>query len=376
MSKQAPGRPDLAVTLRTPEAVDQALRDPALRVVGRGAWHEDPRVNDLIDRMPSMHDDDVRRACLIPVRALLSPDAVQAAAPSMRLAMRELALSASRSGAQMDLVDAYTSLVAPTFLRTYLGLESAVSARDLRAFSASLTAELVKQGPPDQDRVEIILGVSERIRALVSSLRRRHSGDHPLDRVIAAVPDDRDVTAVVCLLASGGQETVSSLTCSVLLAICDEPAQAVRWLHNPLAVVDEMARLLPPIMMLARQAAVDIRIDGVTIQAGRTVLLDLTSASRGNAEGLAKPLGTGSAGLAFGMGIHRCLGRSVARAIVPIATDAILDALPHLRESTFRVSGSPVPGVFRGPTSMSVIHPTVDSGVWHPSDVAVEEREA
>jgi cytochrome P450 len=80
--------------------------------------------------------------------------------------------------------------------------------------------------------------------------------------------------------------------------------------------------------------------------------------------------------LAFGMGIHRCLGRSVARAIVPIATDAILDALPHLRESTFRVSGSPVPGVFRGPTSMSVIHPTVDSGVWHPSDVAVEEREA
>ena len=369
MSEQAPGRADLAVMLRTPEAVDQALRDPALRVVGRGAWHEDPRVNDLIDRMPSMHDDEVRRACLIPVRALLSPDAVQAAAPKMRLATRELALSASRSGAQLDLVDTYTSLVAPAFLRSYLGLESAVSARDLRAFSASLTAELVKQGPPDQDRVEIILGVSERVRALVSSLRRRHPGGHPLDRVIAAVPDDRDVTAVVCLLASGGQETVSSLTCSVLLAICEESAQAVRWLHNPLAVVDEMARLLPPIMMLARQAAVDI-------QAGRTVLLDLTSASRGNAEGLAKPPGTGSAGLAFGMGIHRCLGRSVARSIVPIAIDEILDALPHLRECTFRVLGSPVPGVFRGPTSMSVIHPTVDSGVWHPSDVAVEEREA
>lgn len=384
MSEHSSAQQTRAVILRTPAAIDQALREPALRVAGRGTWHADPRVHDLIDRMPSMHDDEGRRASLIPVRVLLSPDAVRAAAPRMRREMKELALVASqtsplsgsavparqRTEPEMDLVESYTSLIAPSFLRSHLGLEPAVSAHDLRSFSMSLTAELVNQGPPDQRRVAAILDVSDRLRAFVGTLRRQDLADHPLDPLIAAVPDDADVAAVVCLLASGGQETVSSLTCSVLQAITQDPAHpaerdgyADRWHSDPVAVVDELARLLPPIMMLARRAEANVEIDGIAIEAGRTVLMDVTSASAG-------------AGLAFGMGLHRCLGRSVARAIIPIAVDQLLETAPHLREATFRASGSPVPGVFRGPTTMFVSSPTGATPVWDSSDVVVDQREA
>ncbi len=350
MNEQASLRDERLTVLRGPEAIDQALRDGALQVAGRGAWHDDPRVNDLIDRMPSMHDDDARRAGLAPLRPLLSPDAAREAAPSMRLEMRALALAAYAVPSPMDLVDCYTSLIAPTFLRSHLGLESVVSARDLRAFSLSLTAELVRQGPPGAARVDVIVDVSRRLEGFAGSLRRSRGGDHPLGPLIAAVPDDRDVAAVVCLLASGGQETVSSLTCSVLLAITEGSINDERWRGEPVAVVDEIAGMLPPIMTLARQARQGTEVDGVAIPAGRTVLLDLTSLS-------------GSAALAFGMGIHRCLGRSVARTIVPVAVDELLDVMPHLRDAAFDWSGSPVPGVFRGPLRMSVSCPSGAAGV-------------
>lgn len=350
MSDDAPVATTRAVILRTPAAVDQALRDPALRVAGRGTWHDDPRVHDLIDRMPSMHDGEARREGLVPVRALLSPDAARTAAPAMKREMRALAQEQLLDS--IDLVDSYTSLIAPTFLRSHLGLSPAVSARDLRAFSTNLTAELVRQEPQDPRRVEVILDVNGRIRDHIAHVRRDRAGGHPLDPLIAAIPDDRDVAAVVCLLASGGQETVSSLACGVFIALAQDPATLSRWRTDPGAVVDERAGLQPPIMVLARRAETDTRADGIDIQAGRTVLLDLAS-------------GAAASGLAFGMGLHRCLGRSVARAIIPVAVDEALEVRPSLLQARFRPEGSPVAGVFRGPVRMFVDSPAPTGAGWN-----------
>jgi len=362
-----------AIVLRTPTAIDQALRDPALRVAGRDTWHSDPRVHDLIDRMPSMHDDESRRRGLVPVRALLSPDAARGATPVMQREMRALAVARPLDDPAVDLVESFTSLIAPTFLRSHLGLDTAVSAHDLRDFSTSLTAELVRPGTPDPDHVAVILDVSRRLREAVAGVRRsqaKRAGqagplgdlrrDHPLTPLIAAVPDDHDVAAIVCLLASGGQETVSSLTCSVLMAIAQDPVMSSRWRTDPVAVVDELAGLLPPIMMLARRAEAATRTDGIDIPGGRTVLLDLAS---------------GAGGMAFGMGLHRCLGRSVARAIIPIAVNAVLDAHPSLRSARFRPEGSPVAGVFRGPVRLFADSSAASDPGWDALSTLLDQRE-
>ena len=362
-----------AIVLRTPTAIDQALRDPALRVAGRDTWHDDPRVHDLIDRMPSMHDDESRRRGLVPVRALLSPDASRAATPVMQREMRALAVARPLDDPAVDLVESFTSLIAPTFLRSYLGLDTAVSAHDLRDFSTSLTAELVRPGTPDPDLVAVILDVSGRLREAVTVVRRSQAKgagqagplgdlrrDHPLAPLIEAVPEDHDVAAIVCLLASGGQETVSSLTCSVLMANAQDPVMASRWRTDPVAVVDELADLLPPIMMLARRAEAATRTDGIDIPGGRTVLLDLAS---------------GAGGMAFGMGLHRCLGRSVARAIIPIAVNAVLDAHPSLRSARFRPEGRPVAGVFRGPVRLFADSPAASDPGWDALSTMLGQRE-
>lgn len=351
-----------AIVLRTPTAINQALRDPALRVAGRDTWHDDPRVHDLIDRMPSMHDDESRRRGLVPVRALLSPDAARAATPVMQREMRALAVARPLDDPAVDLVESFTSLIAPTFLRSYLGLDTAVSAYDLRDFSTSLTAELVRPGTPDPDHVAVILDVSGRLREAVAVVRRSQAkrAGHPLAPLIAAVPEDHDVAAVVCLLASGGQETVSSLACSALMAIAQDPVTSSRWRTDPVAVVDELAGLLPPIMMLARRAETATRADGIDIPGGRTVLLDLAS---------------GADGTAFGMGLHRCLGRSVARAIIPIAVNAVLDAHPSLRNARFRPEGSPVAGVFRGPVRLFADSPAASDPGWDALSTLLDQRE-
>jgi len=340
-SDAAPGRDvGWGVTLWGARAVDQALRDPVLRVAGRDIWHDDPRVQDLVDRMPSMHDDPARRRALIQVRALMSPDASRAAAAMMRVQMRDLARDAVTSeGPEVDLVDRFTSLIAPTFLRQHLGLSEILSALALRSFSVALGAELVNRGKPDPQRVASILAVSEALRAFAALLRSQPLDEHPLSDLVAHVPDDRDVAAVIALLASGGQETVSSLTCSVILALSDEHSTACTWETDPVSVVDDLAGRRPPITMLARVAAEATQADGVAIDQGRIVMLQL---DREAAE----------AGLAFGMGLHRCLGRNFARMVIPIAVNELRAVWPCWPPEDLHAEGGGTVPVFRGPARM------------------------
>jgi cytochrome P450 len=143
------------------------------------------------------------------------------------------------------------------------------------------------------------------------------------------------------LLLAAGQETATHLLGTAVLSLLRHPDQWERLMAEPELVesaVEECLRYESPFQFLTRTAAQDVEVAGVTIRAGQTVMLLLGSANR-DARVFAEPdrLDVGRADnrhLAFGRGIHYCLGASLAKQEVLIALRALVRRLPTLRLTT------------------------------------------
>ncbi|MGW2849742.1 cytochrome P450, partial [Streptomyces sp. NPDC001274] len=101
------------------------------------------------------------------------------------------------------------------------------------------------------------------------------------------------------------------------------------------SAVEELLRFLSIADGISRVAVEDIEVAGVTIRAGDGVVLSVATSNRDEA---AYPspdeldLGRNARNhVAFGFGIHQCLGQNLARAEMEIALPALFDRLPGLR---------------------------------------------
>jgi cytochrome P450 len=123
-----------------------------------------------------------------------------------------------------------------------------------------------------------------------------------------------------------------------VLALLSHPAELELLQARPELVdsaVEELLRYDPPVQMLARYARSSAEISGVTIPAGSFALLLAGAANRD--PGLCVEPGRFSVErgvrrhLAFGHGIHFCLGAPLARLEAAIALRQLLPLLPELR---------------------------------------------
>jgi cytochrome P450 len=141
------------------------------------------------------------------------------------------------------------------------------------------------------------------------------------------------------LLLVAGHETTANMIGLSTVALLREPAQLQRLLAEPESVpaaVDELLRYLTIVHNGLRRIAVeDVEIGGVTVRAGEGLVVPLQSANRDPAVfDLPDELDLGRAArnhLAFGYGIHQCLGQPLVRAELQIALPALFRRLPGLR---------------------------------------------
>ena len=122
--------------------------------------------------------------------------------------------------------------------------------------------------------------------------------------------------------------------------------------------IEEVLRFESPIQCLFRQATGDIDIAGATIPAGARVLLLNGSANRDEAHfqhadqfALAQ---NPSDHLAFGYGIHYCLGAQLARLEARVALDALLFGMPPFSRQTETVERIRVLNL-RGPQTLPLV---------------------
>ncbi|MBU6316413.1 MAG: cytochrome P450 [Acidobacteria bacterium] len=155
------------------------------------------------------------------------------------------------------------------------------------------------------------------------------------------------------IAATAGHDTTSNSMSGGLLALIEHPDELARLKADPsllTTAVDEMIRWTSPVKHFMRTATVDYDIRGTTVTAGQDVLLSYWSANR-DEDVFTDPFRfdvgrSPNKHLAFGFGVHYCLGAMLARMEMKALFGALLPRLeyvelagdPELVRSTF-VSG-------------------------------------
>ncbi|MFE2931116.1 cytochrome P450 [Streptomyces sp. NPDC059278] len=174
--------------------------------------------------------------------------------------------------------------------------------------------------------------------------KRRHPGDSLLDRLVSARDgDDRlseeELVSLAVLLLVAGHETTTNFLGNATLSLLQHPAELDRLRQDPddiPALLDELLRFDSPVSTATfRYTTEALTLGGTDIPAGAPVLVALGAANR-DPERFPSPdqldANRDAAGhLAFGHGIHRCVGAPLAKAEAEIALRAVLTRFPGLR---------------------------------------------
>ena len=195
----------------------------------------------------------------------------------------------------------------------------------------------------------VILAAFEQLDAYLEDMidRRRHTlTDDLISDLIRAEDDgDRLTHAELVRLAStlliGGTDTTRNQLAAAVQVLADHPDQwALLAAHPELATdaVHEVMRYCPIVFGVARKAAEDVELAGVTIPAGTLVLANTASANRDPAvyddpDRLDITRNDPPAMLTFGGGTHYCLGAHLARLELTEALRIITQRMPNPRRT-------------------------------------------
>jgi len=131
---------------------------------------------------------------------------------------------------------------------------------------------------------------------------------------------DFDTASYYVIIATAGHDTTSSTIAGGLHALIQHPAEMARLRDDPgllPTAADEMIRWVTPVKEFMRTAAADTEVGGVPVKRGEAVLLSYPSANR-DEEVFDDPFRFDvgrdpNRHLAFGFGVHFCLGAALAR---------------------------------------------------------------
>ncbi|MFE4696492.1 cytochrome P450 [Streptomyces sp. NPDC056738] len=173
--------------------------------------------------------------------------------------------------------------------------------------------------------------------------KEKAPGDGLLDELIRdqlreGELDREELISLATILLVAGHETTANMISLGTFTLLSHPEQLGELRAEPTlmpAAVEELLRFLSIADGLLRVAAQDIEIAGATIRAGEGVVF---STSVVNRDELAFPQPdtldwhrSARHHVAFGFGIHQCLGQNLARAEMEIALRSLFDRFPGLR---------------------------------------------
>ncbi len=236
---------------------------------------------------------------------------------------------------------------------------------DFRRWSGILVAGSVQM---IETFVDAATAMVSYVRELIAD-KRAAPGDDLLSDLIA-VRDDGDrltedeLTSMVFLLLVAGHETTVNLICNGMHSLLTHPDQ-LRLLRDAPerlpAAVEELLRFDGPLQATVPYVtAAPVRICDVTIPAGEVVLPVLLAANRDPRQ-FTRPAEldltrSAASHVAFGHGLHHCLGAPLARLEGRIAIGSLVDRFPDMRLADPTAEPTRHPGMLmNGLTELHVV---------------------
>ena len=273
------------------------------------------------------------------IHGYFTPKAMELWRPLVQSAINQLLDEAEERG-HMDVMRDYATPLPLLVIAAMMGIETTD-----RQFIRSLAEKLLFIGRGNNDRMqpltEGIMGLQEYLRPMVTERIKNPNGDL-LDRMTDAyrvgVMNEEQVVANSILLLLAGHETTINLICNGTRAFMTHPDQWELFKSDPNArmirATEECLRYDPPVKSITRIAGDTIELGGKQINRDERMRWFVTSANR-DPEVFDRPEDFDierypNPHVAFGSGIHHCLGATLARLEGQEAFKALAERFPNV----------------------------------------------
>ena len=237
---------------------------------------------------------------------------------------------------RFDLLDAYARPLPVTVIARLLGVPEEMGPQLLRWSNDMVRMYMAGRSRADEDAA---VSATEAFVAFMRDYvarRRKDPRDDLITSLIAAEEDgerlttDELITTCILLLNAGHEATVHTLGNGVKSML----EHGVSPGETPEALVEEIMRFDPPLHMFTRYAYEEISFCGHVFQRGEQIGLLLGSVGRDevvndNPDAF-DPDRAAATHLAFGAGLHFCVGAPLARMELQIALPILWDRCPGL----------------------------------------------
>ena len=196
--------------------------------------------------------------------------------------------------------------------------------------------------PPAPEVVRVVDELGDYFTAEIEK-RRANPGPDLVSALVAAhdegdVMSAADLLSFITLLLVAGNETTTNLIGNGMLALGRNPDQLDALKHNPAMLpraIEEMLRYDGPVQSTVRFTKEPVQLGGAEIPSGAFALMIVAAADRDPAQ-FKEPekfdiTRDPNDHVAFGEGIHFCIGAPLARMEARIAFEAMLERFPRLR---------------------------------------------
>jgi cytochrome P450 len=314
-------------------------------LASRGVSSQGPRPGFLTEETPPMppgyffaHDDPVhdkfRRAL---TREFLVKRIEALREPTKRI-FDQLLDKMIEGGSPADFVEAVALPLPSLVICAMLGVPYAD-----HGFFQSRSKTLMDGEASGEAKTAAHVELGDYLQRLVET-KRREPGDDLVSRlgehVNAGTFSVRDAADVGAFLLFAGHETTANMISLGVLALVEHPDQLPRLYAGPAELANAVEELLRWVTIahtgLTRTALEDITIGDVTIPAGEPIIILLNSANRDDdifdgADTLDLARGNARRHVAFGYGIHQCLGQPLARMELQVVLPTVFRRLSNLR---------------------------------------------
>lgn len=291
-----------------------------------------PRATTPLRALPMESDVPIQQQYRKLLNPFLSPAKSAALEPRIREVVREF-IDAFLTRGHCDAVAELAQKVPSTVVFRLLFEADESEIESLHEWVTSFAYE-----PTSPKAMEGALGLISWCYGLMGERKANPRGGL-IQAVIDGEVDGRPITeeeslGILSLLIFGGFDTTANAIASSLVHLARNPQLQVELREHPdrlKKAMEEFLRYDPPVIGLARRAIKDVVVGGQTIPAGDAVYFSLAGANHDDAQ-FERPNDLEldrwpNKHLAFGAGVHRCVGSHLARVMLQITLEEILASM-------------------------------------------------